>query len=287
MNQIVHTASSLKGTALIFDLHSHTTLSDGSLEPRELINRAVERGVDTLAITDHDTLAAYGELPPLDGAIKLVAGIELSTQWESTGIHVLGLNVDLGSDAIQAAAKIQSGIRLERAQRIGERLKKKGIEGAFEAAREISHGSYIGRPHFARHLVNIGKVDSISAAFKKYMGDGKAGDVKKLWADLPQIISWIRDANGIAVLAHPLKYKLTRTKLKRMLDDFVQAGGQGMEVVSGQQQPYLTNDMAQLCVHKNLLASCGSDFHGPGTPWSELGAFPPLPEIVTPVWDRF
>src|SRR5210317_1616841 len=110
--QIRHTAPSLKGTALIFDLHSHTTLSDGSLEPHELINRAIEKGVHTLAITDHDTLDAYGEIPPLNGAITLVSGIELSTQWQTTGIHVLGLNVDLDSDAIQIAAKSQSGARL-------------------------------------------------------------------------------------------------------------------------------------------------------------------------------
>jgi predicted metal-dependent phosphoesterase TrpH len=127
----------------------------------------------------------------------------------------------------------------------------------------------------------------MNAAFKKYMGDGKAGDVKQQWADLPQIISWIRDAKGIAVLAHPLKYKLTRVKLKKLLDDFIQAGGQGMEVVSGQQQTYLTRDMAQLCEQKGLLASCGSDFHGPGKPWSELGVFPSMPVNVTPVWDRF
>ncbi len=272
---------------MIFDLHSHTTLSDGSLEPHELISRAVEKGVDTLAITDHDTLDAYGEIPPLNGAINLIAGVELSTQWQTTGIHVLGLNVDLDSAAIQTAAQTQSGARLERARRIGERLEKKGIEGAFEGARELSPGSYIGRPHFAQHLINIGRVNSMNAAFKKYMGDGKAGDVKQQWADLPQIISWIRDAKGIAVLAHPLKYKLTRVKLKKLLDDFIQAGGQGMEVVSGQQQTYLTRDMAQLCEQKGLLASCGSDFHGPGKPWSELGVFPSMPGNVTPVWDRF
>jgi len=148
-------------------------------------------------------------------------------------------------------------------------------------------GAYIGRPHFAQHLINIGKVDCMHNAFKKYMGDGKAGDVKKHWAELPQIIQWIRDANGIAVLAHPLKYKLTRTRLKRMLDSFIEAGGQGMEVVSGQQIPQQTSDMAQLCVQKNLLASCGSDFHAPGKPWAELGKFAALPGHVTPVWDRF
>ncbi len=272
---------------MIFDLHSHTTLSDGLLTPQALILHAVEKEVDVLAITDHDTLDAYREISLIQDNIKLVAGIELSTQWETNGIHVLGLNVDPDSDAINTAALFQSGARYERASRIGEKLEKKGIKDAFDGARKLSAGSYIGRPHFAQHIVNIGKASSLHAAFRKYMGDGKAGDVKQHWADLPQIIQWIRDANGIAVLAHPLKYKLTRTKLKRLLDSFIRSGGQGMEVISGQQLPQLTKDLAQLCAQKKLLASCGSDFHGPGRPWAELGVLAPLPDNVIPVWDRF
>jgi predicted metal-dependent phosphoesterase TrpH len=272
---------------LIFDLHSHTTFSDGVLTPGELIGRAIEKGVDALSITDHDTLDAYHETPLMHDGLKLIPGIELSTQWLSTGIHVLGLNVDLASDAIQTAARIQSETRLDRARRISSNLEKKGIKDAFNGARKLSVGGYIDRPHFAQYLINIGKVDSMNAAFKKYMGDGKAGDVKKQWAELSQIIQWIRDANGFAVLAHPLKYKLTRTRLKRLLDGFIEAGGQGMEVVSGQQTPQHTRDMAQLCEEKNLLASCGSDFHSPGKPWSELGKFSALPKNVIPVWERF
>ena len=272
---------------LIFDLHSHTTFSDGVLAPSELISRAIEEGVDVLAITDHDTLDAYEEIPLIHDSLKLVPGIELSTQWGSAGIHVLGLNIDLESDAIKTAARIQSDTRLERAMRISNNLEKKGIKDAFSGARRLSPGGYIGRPHFAQHLINIGKADSMNTAFRKYMGDGKAGDVKNHWAELPQIIRWIRDANGIAVLAHPLKYKLTRTRLKRLLDAFIEAGGQGMEVVSGQQLPYQTREMAELCEQKNLLASCGSDFHMPGKRWAELGLIAPLPRNVIPVWDRF
>jgi len=272
---------------MLFDLHSHTTFSDGVLTPRELISRAIENGVDVLAITDHDTIDAYQEIPMSHERLKLVAGIELSTQWCASGIHVLGLNVDPKSDAIIHAARIQSETRLERARRIAEKLKKKGINDAFEGARKLSVGAYLGRPHFAQHLINIGKADSMQTAFKKFMGDGKAGDVKNHWAELPQIIQWIRDAKGVAVLAHPLKYKLTRTRLKHLLDHFIAAGGQGMEVVSGQQTPQQTSDMAALCEQKDLLGSCGSDFHLPGKPWAELGAFAPLPRQVKPVWDRF
>lgn len=272
---------------MLFDLHSHTTCSDGVLTPHDLISRAVEKGVDFLAITDHDTIDAYRDISLAQEHLNVVPGIELSTQWESTGIHVLGLNIDLNSDSIISAAEIQSEARLQRARRIGEKLEKKGIKDAFEGASKLSAGSYIGRPHFAQHLINIGKSNSMNAAFKKYMGDGKAGDVKQHWAELPQIIRWIRDANGVAVLAHPLKYKLTRTRLNRLFDSFIDAGGQGMEVVSGWQTPQQTRDMAQLSVQKKLLASCGSDFHMPGKNWAELGRFTPLPENVIPVWDRF
>jgi predicted metal-dependent phosphoesterase TrpH len=273
--------------ALIFDLHSHTTLSDGALTPHELLLRAVEKGVDVLAITDHDTLDAYQEIPLNHDRIKLVPGIELSTQWQTVGIHVLGLNVDINSDAIKTAAQSQSDARLRRAMHIGEKLEKQGITDAFAGAQRLSIGGYIGRPHFARHVINIGKAKSMNAAFKKYLGDGKAGDVKQHWADLAQVIQWIRDANGIAVLAHPLKYKLTRTRLKRLLDGFIDAGGQGMEVVSGLQLQQQTRDMAQLCEQRGLLASCGSDFHMPGKHWAELGAVSPLPANVKPVWERF
>jgi predicted metal-dependent phosphoesterase TrpH len=272
---------------LIYDLHTHTTFSDGVLTPKELITRAIENCVDVLAITDHDTIDAYHAMPSRAETIEIIAGIELSTNWQNSGIHVLGLNIDINSDAIIAAAKSQTEARLERAWKIGENLKKHGVEDAFDEAKKLANGNYIGRPNFAQHLINIGKAKSMQVAFKKYLGAGKAGDVRQHWAELPQIIQWIRDAGGIAVLAHPLKYKLTMTKLKRLLDEFIAAGGEGVEVISGQQQPQQTTSMASLCAQKNLLASCGSDFHMPGKSWAELGKFAPLPAHLTPVWDRF
>ena len=272
---------------MLFDLHSHTRCSDGSLEPRELIARASEQGVDVLAITDHDTLDAYSGLSLKRDRIELIPGIEFSTQWESTGIHVLGLNIDPGSDAMQAGVRFQTEARRVRAHRIGEILEKKGIPDAFAGAEALAQGGYIGRPHFARYLVDCGRARTIEDAFRKYVGDGKPGDVRQHWADLPQVVQWIRDAGGVAVLAHPLKYKLTRTRLKRLLATFIKAGGEGMEVVSGKQNPQQTAGMGQLCEQMNLLASCGSDFHQPDTHWGELGRFPALPRNVTPVWEQF
>ena len=272
---------------MIFDLHSHTRFSDGSLLPAALIQRALENRVDVLSITDHDTVDAYRNLPQDLAGLELVCGIEYSTQWKNTGIHVLGLNIDPESGATEAGVRFQTGARMQRALRIGENLEKRGIEGAYAGAASLANGSYIGRPHFAQHVINIGKAKDMNAAFKNYLGDGKAGDVRQHWAELAQVIQWIRDANGIAVLAHPLKYKLTRTKLKKLLVDFIGLGGEGMEVVSGQQTPQHTSGMVQVRVEMNLLASCGSDFHRPGQRWAELGSFAPLPPRVTPVWERF
>jgi predicted metal-dependent phosphoesterase TrpH len=257
------------------------------LTPLELLARAIEQGVSVLAVTDHDTLDAYRELPGEPGALRLVHGIEFSTEWEHTGIHVVGLDFDPDGAAIRAGVDFQTRARLERAGRIAEVLEKRGVPDALAGAAALARGGYIGRPHFAQYLVDIGKARNLQAAFRNYVGDGTAADIRQHWATMAQVVQWIRDAGGIAVLAHPLKYKMTRTRLKRLLAAFVQAGGQGLEVVSGQQNPQQTAGLAELCLQMKLLASCGSDFHAPGARWAELGAFSALPPEVPPVWERF
>jgi predicted metal-dependent phosphoesterase TrpH len=222
---------------MTIDLHSHTTASDGALEPRELIERAVTQGVKTLSITDHDSIAAYQQLQPqADLPLQLIPGIELSTVWQGISIHVLALNIRLDSVAILTAVSEQGHARAERAELIGARLAKLGIKDAYDGARKLAGKGWIGRPHFARYLVDSGVVPDENRAFRKYLGNGKPGDVKQLWPPLEKIIEWTRDSNGTAVLAHPSRYGLTRSKLNRMLDGFVAAGGQGIEVVSGRQR---------------------------------------------------
>lgn len=275
---------------MIVDLHSHTTCSDGSLSPSALIHLAAESGVSQLAITDHDTVAAWhqDDLPslaePFD--LALIPAIEFSTTWNKINVHVVGLNIDINSDAITTACHYQSEARKQRAVLIAEALDKVGIKGSLEGATHLSNGN-VGRPHFAQFLVDIGVVTNVNQAFKKYLGSGKPGDVKKLWASLPQIIEWIRSAGGTAVLAHPLKYKLTRRKLLLLLDDFMAAGGESMEVVSGKQLPNDTRDLAQICEQKLLLASCGSDFHHPNQSWASLGNFPTIPQNCKAVWENW
>jgi predicted metal-dependent phosphoesterase TrpH len=272
---------------MIFDLHTHTHCSDGALPPSELLARAIEKGVEVLAVTDHDTLDAYRELPGETGPLRLVHGIEFSTEWEHTGIHVVGLDFDPDSSSVRSGVDFQTNARMERARRIAEVLQKRGVPDALPGAAALARGGYIGRPHFAQYLVDIGKAKSLQAAFRQYVGDGTAANIRQHWAAMPQVVRWIRESGGIAVLAHPLKYKMTRSRLKRLLAAFAQAGGQALEVVSGQQNPQQTASLGELCTQMNLLASCGSDFHAPGARWSELGAFAPLPAGVVPVWERF
>lgn len=266
------------------DLHSHTLVSDGALTPADLIARAKENGVTMLSITDHDSIGAYSQLNDVDAdGLKLIPGIEFSTQWRGIGVHIVGLNLQLDSPAILEGVAQQEKAREERATLIYKRLIKAGLAVDFERVKELAQQVNVGRPHFAQHLIETGAVKNMAAAFKKYLGDGKAGDVKQCWAGLPQIIKWITDAGGVAVLAHPLKYKMTRTKLAACLDDFVEAGGRAMEVVSGQQGNDEIAKLVRLCNEKGLLGSCGSDFHQPSQ-WSDIGSMSAFPKECTPVW---
>ena len=268
------------------DLHTHTRASDGGLSAPDLLERAIANGVEMLSITDHDTVAAYREIDGPGTALTLVPGIEFSTAWRHTGVHVVGLNVSLKSDALQEGIARQQGARRRRAEYIAERLAKLGIHDALHGVERIAGNGNIGRPHFAEYLVNVGAARSINHAFDKFLKSASCDNIS-YWASLPQIIGWIRDADGIAVLAHPLKYKFTRTKLAVMLDDFMEAGGQGLEVISGRQTAQDTRDLAMLCEQRRLLASCGSDFHQPDQPWAEVGGIYPLPEVCRPVWEKF
>lgn len=269
------------------DLHTHSLCSDGILRPQELVSRARAQGVLTLALTDHDTVEGIDEARQAAAreGIELIPGIEFSCLWDGIGVHIVGLNIDPDHPLMLAAVARQQQRREERAHSIAEKLAKVGIPGALEGARARATGNGIGRPHFAHFMVEQGHVASVSAAFQKYLGSGKVGDVKQLWPDIAQAIEWIRGAGGVAVVAHPDKYKVTRTKLRRLLAEFAEAGGQALEVISGQQSPTLSRDLLALAQKYDLSASCGSDFHVPGQPWQELGNFGQLPPGSQPVWE--
>lgn len=269
------------------DLHTHSVCSDGILRPQELVSRAKMHGVTVLALTDHDTVVGIDEAQRAaeQEGITILPGIEFSCLWSGIGIHVVGLNIDPQHVVMQAAVAQQLDSRNRRAEAIGDKLAKCGISGALAGARAHANGGVIGRPHFAKFLIEAGHVKSMNAAFKRYLGAGKPGDVKQVWPSVGQAVEWITGSGGVAVVAHPDKYKVTRTKLGRLLEDFTEAGGQAIEVISGRQTPNVTRDLQIIASKYDLHASCGSDFHVPDAPWQELGSFGELPPASSPVWE--
>ena len=267
------------------DFHSHTARSDGVLTAPQLLQRACENSVNWISITDHDTVAAYRDFVASDYAsLKVIPGIEFSTQWRGIGVHVLGLNIDPFCESIAISTETQRLARETRAVKIAKRLERHGLPNLFDHVVEAAKDSIVGRPHFADAMVNLGLVKDHSQAFAKYLGTGKAGDVKDMWAALETVIAWIHSARGSAVLAHPIHYKLTRTKRRELIREFKQAGGDAIEVISGHQDPEVTATLARDANDFALAASLGSDFHAPSTRWPELGAVGPLPSSCTPVW---
>jgi len=269
---------------VIYDLHSHSSASDGALEPDALLLHAAESGVDALAITDHDTLAAFDRIGMPLPLPRLIPGIELSTTWRNIGVHVVGLDIDPASAALRRGVRQQQQSRDERARVIARRLRSQGLPDMLDDVLQIAGGEPVGRPHFAAHLVGSGIVKDVKTAFRKYLGAGKPGDVRHGWAALPEVVRWIVQAGGTAVLAHPAKYRLTKTRLRALASDFRRSGGTAIEVVCGQQSPNRTTHLAQLSLDLDLAASCGSDFHNGDNCWSRPGGFPPLPDDVRPVW---
>jgi predicted metal-dependent phosphoesterase TrpH len=272
--------------SICHDLHTHSTESDGTLTPTQLVERAAGAGIDVLALTDHDTLSGCAEAAAAAEAagIGFWPGVEVSVSWSSVTIHVVGLRVDPGhGELAQGLAKLRD-YRQWRAEEMGRRLAKRGIEGAYEGARALSNGRLVARTHFARFLVQSGIVEEERKVYKKYLTPGKPGFVSGRWASLSDAVGWIRDAGGRAVIAHPARYKLSNLKLGCLLKEFREAGGEGLEVISGSHNPGENNAMAKLAQQYQLLGSMGSDYHGPESSWLELGRLPTLPAEVQPIW---
>ena len=273
--------------AVIYDLHSHTTDSDGCLTPEALVHRAAEMRVGTLAITDHDTTAgispAREEISRSGLALNLIPGVEISTVWENHEIHIVGLNIDISHPAMCEFLAQQTERRNQRAQLIAERLEKAQIPGALEGARRLAQGGAVTRGHFARFLVECGKASSMAGVFKKYLARGKTGYVPPQWCTIEQAIDVIHHSGGKAVLAHPGRYNLSAKWLKRLVAHFAEHHGDAMEVAQCQQSPNERTQLATLVRQHHLWASQGSDFHQP-CPWIELGRKLWLPAGVEGVW---
>ncbi|MEK8088308.1 PHP domain-containing protein [Thermithiobacillus plumbiphilus] len=271
---------------LRIDLHSHSTASDGSLTPAALVESAVAAGLRVLALTDHDNTAGISEArAAAEGrGLLLVPGVEVSVTWNSQVTHIVGLRIDPDNTVLQQGLAGLREFRVWRAEEIGRRLAERGIEGALDGARSFAKGEIVGRTHFARWLVQEGFAPDTRRVFERYLVRGKPGHVPGQWASLQDAVGWIRAAGGQAVVAHPGRYKLSASKMAEFLDAFRQAGGEGIEVLSGSQAFSDAPHFAKLARYFGLKGSAGSDYHGPEQTYLALGRLPLLPEGVPAIW---
>lgn len=275
-----------------YDLHCHSNISDGTLSPTELVQRAAGRGVKVLALTDHDDTDGLGEArtEAAKHGMTFINGVEISVSWRSHTLHIVGLGIDpQHSPLADGLARIRSG-RASRAQSMSDELAKVGIRGALQGAYQYAvNPNMIGRTHFARYLVEAGYCKDVKSVFNRYLATGKPGYVRHEWGNLPDAVSWIIGAGGIAVLAHPGRYmvgkhSMGKKTMHELLTEFVALGGRALEVVTGSHTQEQYAEFARYAAEFNLLTSCGSDFHGPGESHRDLGRLSDFPLGCRPVW---
>jgi predicted metal-dependent phosphoesterase TrpH len=270
----------------VYDLHSHSLRSDGAVTPTALVERAYANGVTTLALTDHDVTDGIAEAK--DAAerlgISLIPGVEISATWAGRTVHIVGLNLDCNNPRLQDGLAALRAKRRVRAREIGDRLARAGVAGAYDAVRARARGQILSRTHFAQYLVEAGHAADIGKAFKLFLHKGRPGHVPSPWVPVDEAVQWITGAGGTAVIAHPARYKVSAGAMRRLLGEFHESGGRGIEVVSGSHAPADVERFARLAREFALLASAGSDFHDPGIPWRDVGRLAPLPPECEPVW---
>lgn len=273
----------------IYDLHSHSIASDGALSPTELVKRAHEKGVTVLALTDHDTTNGLAEAQQAAAGLgmRLINGIELSASHLNQCLHIVGLNIDPHNAALSEGIARQQSIRDLRAKQIAEKLEKKKIFGAYQFVTQAAGKGEITRSHFADFLLTHQHVTTQQEAFDRYLSKGKPAFVPTVWASLEETVAWIKAAGGVAVVAHPMRYKLSAKWMNRALAVFKQAGGQGIEVVTGRASLDEIRMSQQFAEKHQLYASAGSDFHAPDNIYLELGRLAAMPVGLKPVWELF
>jgi len=270
------------------DLHCHSVVSDGTLEPEALAARARANGVDLWALTDHDEIGGQHRAreAALAQGMAYLTGTEISVSFAGLTVHIVGLGFDPDDAALASGLHATRGGREGRARDMAEGLAKVGIRGAFEGAlKYVGNPELISRTHFARHLVESGVCGDTSEVFRKYLVEGKPGFVPHRWATLGEAVRWITQAGGMAVIAHPGRYKFTPNEEYALFSEFKTHGGLGVEVVTGSHTQAEFGKYADTALEFGLLASRGSDFHSPDESHIDLGGLPPLPKQLTPVWE--
>ena len=270
------------------DLHSHSNISDGTLSPADLAQRAFDNGVDLWALTDHDELRGLdgAREAALDLGMSYLTGTEISVSFAGQTVHIVGLGFDHQDEALNAGLAVTRGGRTQRARDMAAGLAKVGINGAFEGALKfVGNPDLISRTHFARFLVESGVCPDTHSVFRRYLTEGHPGYVPHQWAKLGDAVRWITQAGGVAVIAHPGRYKFTPTEEYALFTEFIAHGGQGVEVMTGSHTAAEHIRYADTAIEFGLLASRGSDFHSPGESRTELGSLPDLPGRLRPVWE--
>ena len=275
--------------ALHIDLHTHSTCSDGTLTPRDLVARAAAAGIDILALTDHDTVAGVEEAQrsASEYGLHLVPGVEISATWRAQSIHVLGLWIDPAATAMRGELRTQGERRRARMVKICARLTQRGLPGVELLKAVEANAGLPTRAHLADAMVSHGLVARADEAFRKYLGSGKAGYVAPQWPALEAVVGWIRAAGGAASLAHPARYALSAGGRRQLLCDFKTAGGAALEVVTGTNGGQHADALAALASKYGFTGSVGSDFHNPQHIWNPLGRSLKLPDCVSPVWRSY
>ncbi|MCF8198936.1 MAG: PHP domain-containing protein [Sulfuritalea sp.] len=272
------------------DLHCHSTVSDGLLSPSDLVQRAKDNGVELLALTDHDELGGLAEARSTaeEIGLRFVDGVEISISWgDDQTVHIVGLGIDSANAALVGGLeKVRSG-RDARAGRMAAELDKVGIHGAYEGAlRHVGNPALISRSHFARYIAEQGHAKDVKSVFDHWLAKGKPGYVEHSWATLDDALNWINGAGGIAVVAHPGRYRLSKAERHQLFATFKELGGRGIEVLSGSNKDEEVREYSRIAREFGFLASRASDFHGPGESWIDLGKLPDLPEDLIPVWSQ-
>lgn len=275
-------------TLLNADLHCHSVVSDGTLPPEALAQRAHANGVELWALTDHDEIGGQARAAAAAKALgmKYLTGVEISVTFIGHTVHIVGLGFDAQDERLNAGLRQTRGGRKERAMEMSDGLAKVGIKGAYDGALKfVGNPELISRTHFARFLVESGVCRETHEVFRKYLTEGKPGFVAHRWATLKDAITWITQAGGMAVIAHPARYKFTANEEFALFTEFVAHGGRGVEVVTGSHTAAEYVTYAETAREFGLLASRGSDFHSPDESHTELGTLPLLPGNLTPVWE--
>lgn len=269
------------------DLHTHSNCSDGVLSPRDLVARAAGRGVRMLALTDHDTVDGLAEARAAASGhgMTFVTGTELSARYDEQVVHVVGLGIDPAAGRLREGLGRQQALRETRAVEIGRKLAKLGCDVA-DRARALAGQGQPTRTHYARALLRAGHVREPQEAFDRYLGRGRPAYVRADWAVLDEAVAWITDSGGVAVLAHPARYKMSARQRRGLIAAFQAAGGKGIEVVTGNVSRDDLFRFADLARQHGLMASLGSDFHDPAETWIEIGRLPDLPPGLTPIWQN-